>query len=156
MVNYQISKAFRSAQNGSPNQHTSNKYRKDYRYIWISFLVFQVIIFQAVSPPKSFYIFSVPPLRYMSSQLYVINLKILILLDNELGYLSQYSAWLCTGQLGFNPKQGQRIFLLTSASRPALGSTQPPTQCIPAVFSPGTKRGQGVTLITHPRLLPRS
>jgi hypothetical protein len=32
---------------------------------------------------------------------------------------------------------------------PALGPTQPPVQWIPVVFSPGVKRGRGVTLTTH-------
>jgi hypothetical protein len=39
-----------------------------------------------------------------------------------------------------------------SASRPALGSTQPPIQWVPAVLSPGVKR---VTLTTYPHLVPR-
>jgi hypothetical protein len=46
--------------------------------------------------------------------------------------------------------QGQRIFILASASRPALGPTQPPVQWVPGVLSPGVKRGRGVTLNTHP------
>jgi hypothetical protein len=32
------------------------------------------------------------------------------------------------------------IFLFTTASRPALGSTQPPIQCVLGALSPGTKR----------------
>jgi len=40
-------------------------------------------------------------------------------------------------------------------SRPVLGSTQPPVQWVPRVLSPGLKRGQGVTLTTHPHLVPR-
>jgi hypothetical protein len=41
-------------------------------------------------------------------------------------------------------------------SRPALGPTQPPAQWVPGVLSPGLKRGRGVTLTTHPHLVPRS
>jgi len=41
-------------------------------------------------------------------------------------------------------------------SRPALGPTQPPVQWVPGVLSPGVKRGRGVTLTTHPHLVPRS
>jgi hypothetical protein len=41
------------------------------------------------------------------------------------------------------PRQRQRIFLLASASRPALGTTQPPVQWVPGVLSPGVKRGLG-------------
>jgi hypothetical protein len=33
-----------------------------------------------------------------------------------------------TGWSGFDPRRGQRIFPLTSVTRPALGSTQPPVQ----------------------------
>jgi hypothetical protein len=53
------------------------------------------------------------------------------------------------------PRQGQRIFLLAPASRPALGPTQPPIQWVPGVFSPGVKCGQGVMLTTHFHLVPR-
>jgi hypothetical protein len=52
--------------------------------------------------------------------------------------------------------RGQRIFPLASVSRPALGPTQPPVQWILGVLSPGVKRGRGVTLTTHPHLVPRS
>jgi hypothetical protein len=54
------------------------------------------------------------------------------------------------GRSGFDPRQGQRIFLLASVFRPALGPTQPPIQWVP-----GVKRGRGVTLTTHPHLVPR-
>jgi hypothetical protein len=47
----------------------------------------------------------------------------------EPGQLSQYRClttdWR-TGRSGFDPGQGQRIFPVTSVSRPALRSTQPP------------------------------
>jgi hypothetical protein len=48
----------------------------------------------------------------------------------------------------------QRI-VLVSASRPALGPTQPPVQWVPGVLSPGVKRGRGVMLTTHPHLVRR-
>jgi hypothetical protein len=54
----------------------------------------------------------------------------------------------------FDPRQRQRIFLLASASKPALGPTQPPVQWVPGVLSPGVKRGRGVTLTTRPHLVP--
>jgi hypothetical protein len=55
----------------------------------------------------------------------------------------------------FDPRQRQRIFPLTSASRPAQGPTQPPVQWVPGALSPGVKRGRGVMLTTHPLLVPR-
>jgi hypothetical protein len=57
---------------------------------------------------------------------------------------------------GFDPRQRQRIFPLASVSRPALGPTQTPVQWVTGVLSPGVKRGRGVTLTTHPHLVPRS
>jgi hypothetical protein len=40
-------------------------------------------------------------------------------------------------------RQRQEIFPLTSVSRPALGSTQPPVQLVPGVLSPGGKARSG-------------
>jgi hypothetical protein len=37
-----------------------------------------------------------------------------------------------------------------------LGPTQPPVRWVPGVLSLGLKRGRGVTLTTHPHLVPRS
>jgi hypothetical protein len=59
---------------------------------------------------------------------------------------------ICTG---FDLRQRQKIFLLVSASRPALGPTQPPVQWVPGVLSRGVKHGRGVMLTTHPHLVPR-
>jgi hypothetical protein len=69
--------------------------------------------------------------------------------------LSQYSVWLRTGRPGFDPRQRQRVFPLTPASRPALGPTQPPVQWVPGALSLRVKRGRGVMLTTHPLLVPR-
>jgi hypothetical protein len=41
---------------------------------------------------------------------------------------------------GFDYRQGMRIFLFSTASRPALGPTQPPIQCVPEAVSPVIKR----------------
>jgi hypothetical protein len=49
----------------------------------------------------------------------------------------------------------QRIFPLASASRPAMGHTQPPVQWVPGVLSPGVKCVQGMMLTTHPHLVLR-
>jgi hypothetical protein len=62
--------------------------------------------------------------------------------------------WLRTGRPGFDPRQGQRIFRLTSASRPAVGPTQLPVKWVPGAISAGVKRGRGVMLTTHPLLVP--
>jgi hypothetical protein len=56
----------------------------------------------------------------------------------------------------FDPRQEQRIFPLTSMSRPALRPTQPPVQWVLGVLFPGVKRGRDVTLTTHPLLVPWS
>jgi hypothetical protein len=67
------------------------------------------------------------------------------------GCLSYYSAWLQSGRLGFDHRQIQRIVPLASASTPFMRPTQPPNQWVLVV-----KRGQGLTLTTHPHLVPRS
>jgi hypothetical protein len=51
---------------------------------------------------------------------------------------------------------GKGFFLLPSVSRPALRPTQAPIQWVPRVLSPGVERDRGVTLTTHPHLVPRS
>jgi hypothetical protein len=53
------------------------------------------------------------------------------------------------------PDRGRGFFFFVSASRPALGPTQPPIQWVPGVLSPKVKRGRGMTLTTHPHLVPR-
>jgi hypothetical protein len=57
---------------------------------------------------------------------------------------------------GSIPGRGERNFPLAFVSRPALRPTQPPVQWVPGVLSPGVKRDRGVTLTTHPHLVPRS
>jgi hypothetical protein len=59
------------------------------------------------------------------------------------------------GDRGSIPGRGKGFFLYP-VSIPALGPTQPPVQWVPGVISPGIKRGRGVTLTTHPHLVPRS
>jgi hypothetical protein len=88
------------------------------------------------------------------------SLEIMFVLAREwAGWLSQYSVRLRAGRpgdWGSIPGRGERIFPLTSVSRPALGPTQTPIQWVPAVLSAGLKRDRGVTLTTHPHLVPRS
>jgi hypothetical protein len=50
----------------------------------------------------------------------------------------------------------RKIFLLAPVLRPNLWSTHPPVQWVPGVLSSGVKRGRGVTLTTHPYLVPSS
>jgi hypothetical protein len=72
--------------------------------------------------------------------------------------LSQYSVWLRTGRPGFDPRQRQRIFPLASAasaSRPALGPTQPSVQLVPGIHSPGGKARPGRGADHSPHLEPR-
>jgi hypothetical protein len=44
------------------------------------------------------------------------------------------------GRLGFDAWQGQETFLYSTATRPALGLTQPPTQRVPGTLSSEVKR----------------
>jgi hypothetical protein len=60
-----------------------------------------------------------------------------------------------SGWARFDPAKGERIFPLASVSRPALGPTQLPVQWVPGALSPELKCGRGVTLATHPLLVPR-
>ena len=48
----------------------------------------------------------------------------------------------------FKSRQAQTIFLYPKASRPPLGPTTPPIQCVPTFFSCGVK-GQGMMLTTQ-------
>jgi hypothetical protein len=49
-----------------------------------------------------------------------------------------------------SPTEAKGIFTLASVSRPGLGPTQTPVQCVLEVLSPGLKGGRVVTLTTHP------
>jgi hypothetical protein len=40
------------------------------------------------------------------------------------------------GRPGFDSRQGQEIILYSTASRPALGTTQPPVEWVPRDLSP--------------------
>jgi hypothetical protein len=92
-----------------------------------------------------------PKLEYRISKTLIIYTPIHI----STGAGTAQSVQCLTGRSGFYPRQIQRIFSLTSASRPALGPTQPPVQWVPGALSPGVKRGQGVMLTTHALLVPR-
>jgi hypothetical protein len=59
------------------------------------------------------------------------------------------------GVLGFDSQWGLGIFLFTTMSRTALGSTQPPIQWVPWALPLGVS-GQGMKLTTQLHLVPRS
>jgi hypothetical protein len=60
------------------------------------------------------------------------------------GYLKWHSDGLWAGRLVFDSRQGQDIFLCSTESRPALGSTKSPIQWVPGALTPGAKRpGRG-------------
>jgi hypothetical protein len=54
-----------------------------------------------------------------------------------------------TGRTRFDPRQRQKFLTIPSVPSPAMGPTQPFVQWVP-----GVKGGRGVTLTTHPHLVP--
>jgi hypothetical protein len=61
-----------------------------------------------------------------------------------------------TGQSRFDPRHRRKNFSSSLCVQTGSGPTQPPVQWVPEVLSPGIKRDQGVTLTTHPHLVPSS
>jgi hypothetical protein len=59
------------------------------------------------------------------------------------GIAQWYSVGLRAGLPTVRARQGLRIFLFTTASRPALEPTQPPIQWVPVALSLGVKRPVG-------------
>jgi hypothetical protein len=61
---------------------------------------------------------------------------------NVMNQSSRYSNWLRAGRSrGRSSSPGRvKIFISSTSSRPALGSTQPPIQWVPDALSPGIKR----------------
>jgi hypothetical protein len=53
------------------------------------------------------------------------------------------------GATGYEKGNITTIFPPARVSRPALEPTQSPVQWVPGIFSPGLKRGRGVTLTTE-------
>jgi hypothetical protein len=71
-------------------------------------------------------------------------------------YSCQCSARQQPGWPGFDPQQGQEIFLFSTAFRPALGPTHPPIQWVLGELSMEVKWGWGMELTAHLHLVPRS
>jgi hypothetical protein len=95
--------------------------------------------------------------EYAVSTSCMLHLFICGLFNNRVAQAVQCLAtdW-TTGRSSSIPGGDERIFPLASVSRPTLGPTQPCVQWVPEVLSPVVKRGRGVTLISHPHLVPRS
>jgi hypothetical protein len=69
----------------------------------------------------------------------------------NLGYIKEFWATDWTiGVLGFDSRRGLGIFLFTTASRTALGHTQPPIQWAPGSLSLEIKQPGRETDHTHP------
>jgi hypothetical protein len=59
--------------------------------------------------------------------------------DSSVGIATRLRTGL-SEQSGFDSRRGLWIFLFATASRPALGPTQPPIQWVSGILSPGVKR----------------
>jgi hypothetical protein len=70
------------------------------------------------------------------------NFILFITLHNSYmpGYLNRYSVWLRDAWSGFDFRRGLRIVFFATASRPALGPTQPHIQWLPGALSLKVKR----------------
>jgi hypothetical protein len=82
------------------------------------------------------------PLKFSS-----FNYSVLI---EEPGQLSGIVLGYGLDDRGFESRQGLGIFFPTSASRPALGPTQPPMQWVPGALSLGVKRPGREADHSHP------
>jgi hypothetical protein len=79
-------------------------------------------------------------------------------LEFEPGISTGITQWYSAGyglDRGFESRQRFGIFLLTTVSRPVLGSTEPPIQRVPGTF-PGGKATGGVKLTAHLHPVSRS
>jgi hypothetical protein len=71
----------------------------------------------------------------------------------SVGYYAVQRLWATgwtIGVLGFDSRRGLGVLLFTTASRTALGPTQPPIQWVPGVLSLGVKRQGSEADHSHP------
>jgi hypothetical protein len=94
--------------------------------------------------------------HYVSNQLWQYHHAIRHSTDNVLtsNYLVTFKRNTISCISGTHSRQG-KIFLFSTASRPALGLTQPSTQRVPGAISQSVK-WPGIKLTTHLYLVPRS
>jgi hypothetical protein len=76
---------------------------------------------------------------------WIYKIKIRLPVESAVVYTSPFSAfwwysdWLRASDRSSSPARG-KIFLVSMSSRPVLGPTQPPIQCVPGALPPGIKR----------------
>jgi hypothetical protein len=87
-----------------------------------------------VTPSLGFGVPRIRKLLGMAQQLQILTLNF-----NYAGQLSRYCDGLRAGRQGFDPPQRAEVFLCSTASRPALGPSQPPIQRVQWAFSQEVK-----------------
>jgi hypothetical protein len=90
--------------------------------------------------PQAKYIFQVFILLRRARNFWTELLQLFWRLFVEFNYSVSIVTKLWTGRPGFDSRQGQRFLLFPTASKLALGPTQPRTQWISEALSPGIKR----------------
>jgi hypothetical protein len=71
---------------------------------------------------------------------FTFKVMIVVYFDSGAGIAQWYTSGVRTGWWGFESRQELRIFLFTTASRPALGATPPHIQWVSGALSLGVKR----------------
>jgi hypothetical protein len=78
--------------------------------------------------------------RGIESRLIPLSISLCLCVLTFYGMLRCYAAGWTIRVLGFGSRRGLGIYLFTTASRTALGSTQPPIKWVPRALSLGVKR----------------